>query len=177
MKFIFKMCKLDIIASKIKCIKVALTLDSAKLTNYLSYMIYKVKIIHIRARSPRTNRLVIDFQSIDHLFIFESYIMKNNKDTYKCFKGFFDWSKKLCKEGLNEYKFNLKNLSLLVTVLYDLSSTWKILLVREVAKVVTRLYHLYLVSSTNIAHFKSEEESCETYKEDNYKKYISQSNR
>ena len=88
LKFIFKICKLYVLASELEGIEIVLTLDGVKLTNNLSHVTCSVKIIDVRARDAGTNVLVFDFQGRDHYFVFESHTIKDSKDAYKHFKGF-----------------------------------------------------------------------------------------
>ena len=88
LKFIFKICKLGILANKVKGIEIALTLDRAKLINNLSHVTCSSKIIDVQVRYPCTNKLVFNFQSWDYSFIFESHVIKDSIEAYKYLKGF-----------------------------------------------------------------------------------------
>ena len=88
------------------------------------------------------------------------------------FQSFFNRGKKLSQEGVRHCEFGLKILPLRVTSLQDLSSTWKTLVAGGAAKVEKIPCHLYLVSSSEFAHFKLDDERCSQCKEDNVNKCV-----
>jgi len=89
LKFILKMHRLDKIAVD-SAIEIYATLNGAKFTNHMSHVTCGLKIVDIRAIDPNTNQLLLNFQSRDLSFVFESHLMKDTKESYKHFKTFFD---------------------------------------------------------------------------------------
>ena len=87
LKFILKMYRLDKIAVN-SAIETCATIDGANFTSHVSHVTCGLKIVDIRAIDPKTNKLLLNFQSRDLSFVFESHLMKDTKEGYNHFKDF-----------------------------------------------------------------------------------------
>ena len=85
---IFKMHRLDKIAVN-SAIETCAALDGEKFTNHVSHVTCCLNIVDIRATDPKTNELLLNFQSRDLSFVCKSHLMKDTKNGYDHFKGFF----------------------------------------------------------------------------------------
>ena len=72
------MYRLDKIAVD-SAIEICATLDGAKFTNHMSHVTCGLKIVDIRAIDPKTNKLLLNFQSRYLSFVLESHLMKDKK--------------------------------------------------------------------------------------------------
>ena len=79
LKFILKMHSLEKVAENTE-VEICSTWDGSTFTNNASHVTRGMKVIDTRAIDPKTNDLLVNFQSRELSFVFECHLMKDTKE-------------------------------------------------------------------------------------------------